>query len=369
MRLLAVDIGAGTQDILLLDSEQPVENAIQLILPAPTVIVAERVRAATRAGRPIVLTGQLMGGGPCHWAVMDHLRAGLPVFATPAAALTFDDDLAAVERLGVRLIADPAEAPAGATVIALRDFYYPEILAALRLFGVEAEPDAIAVAVFDHGAAPPGESDRRFRFAYLARRLQETPRLSAFAYLKPEIPPFLTRLRAVADAFTGPQPLLVMDTAAAAILGALEDERVRAAAECLLVNVGNFHTLACYWRDGAILGLFEHHTGELTPAKLAGYLEKLAAGTLTNEEVFADQGHGALVFDPPRRRLSEVLLAVTGPRRGLLRGSRLAPYFAVPHGDQMLAGCFGLLQALADHWPPARAAWDRARRLTGQPPD
>jgi len=44
-------------------------------------------------------------------------------------------------------------------------------------------------------------------------------------------------------------------------------------------------------------------------------------------------------------------LAVTGPRREMLRGSLLHPYEATPHGDMMLAGCFGLLRACADHEP------------------
>jgi len=35
----------------------------------------------------------------------------------------------------------------------------------------------------------------------------------------------------------------------------------------------------------------------------------------------------------------------------MLRGSALYPYEATPHGDMMLAGCFGLLRALADHEP------------------
>ncbi|GIV97298.1 MAG: hypothetical protein KatS3mg057_1955 [Herpetosiphonaceae bacterium] len=33
MRILAVDIGTGTQDILLFDSDQPLENNFQLIAP------------------------------------------------------------------------------------------------------------------------------------------------------------------------------------------------------------------------------------------------------------------------------------------------------------------------------------------------
>src|SRR5258708_14157422 len=60
-------------------------------------------------------------------------------------------------------------------------------------------------------------------------------------------------------------------------------------------------------------------------------------------------GHGALqvgaVSAPPE------LLTVIGPRRALLEGSRLHPYLAVPHGDMMLAGCFGLLRALAARVP------------------
>jgi len=95
--------------------------------------------------------------------------------------------------------------------------------------------------------------------------------------------------------------------------------------------------------------LFEHHTGELTPARLAAYVEQLGAGSITNEAVFADKGHGALVFD--RAAPSPDLLAVTGPRRGMLVDSGARPHLAVPHGDMMLTGNFGLLRAYAAHEP------------------
>ena len=93
MRILAVDMGTGTQDILLFDSAQPVENALQMIMPSATEIAARRIRAATRERRAVVLTGVTAGGGPCHWALEAHLKAGLPALATPEAAKTFDDDL------------------------------------------------------------------------------------------------------------------------------------------------------------------------------------------------------------------------------------------------------------------------------------
>src|SRR3984893_2931237 len=106
MQILTVDVGTGTQDVLLFDSERDLENCFKLVLPSPTVAVADRVRAATRAGRRLVLQGVTMGGGPSHWATMDHVRAGLQAFATPDAARTFDDDLAAVAEMGIQVVSD-----------------------------------------------------------------------------------------------------------------------------------------------------------------------------------------------------------------------------------------------------------------------
>jgi uncharacterized protein (DUF1786 family) len=140
-----------------------------------------------------------------------------------------------------------------------------------------------------------------------------------------------------------------MDTGPAAILGALDDAVVAASDPVIVLNVGNFHTIAALLDGRRITGLFEHHTGQLTRPKLESYLDDLATGELSNNQVFDDMGHGALELgangSPPKR------LAVTGPRRGLLGGSRLDPHLAVPHGDMMLAGCFGLLRALAARLP------------------
>jgi uncharacterized protein (DUF1786 family) len=118
----------------------------------------------------------------------------------------------------------------------------------------------------------------------------------------------------------------------------------------LIANVGNFHTLAFRLGPGGIEGVFEHHTGLIDLPKLDNLLELLANGTLKHADVFGDNGHGALVYNAEPLALTEgnYGVAVTGPRRNLLRGSRLQPYFAVPFGDMMIAGCFGLLAAVAD---------------------
>ncbi|HEX5440056.1 MAG TPA: DUF1786 family protein [Ktedonobacterales bacterium] len=359
-RVLAVDVGTGTQDILLFESDRAIENCFQMVMPSPTVIVAERIHRATSAGRPVLLTGRTMGGGPCGWAARDHAQTGFACYATPDAARTLDDDLTMVEREGL-IVIDDAEAirirereGARLVEIAMRDFDGGAIYTALTAFGVDPDVDAVAVAAFDHGAAPPGVSDRRFRFDAITERVRERPDALAFAYRAEDLPADLTRLAAVAaDAVLygdsdGDTPVFVMDTGAAALAGALEDLVVRGHEECLVANIGNFHTLAFHLRDGQILALFEHHTGLLDRAKLEGYLRELAAGTLTNERIFDDRGHGALTLDThlPTDGATP-FLAVTGPRRELLRGSSLAPYEATPHGAMMLAGCFGLLRAVA----------------------
>src|ERR671935_1227771 len=106
MQILTVDVGTGTQDVLLFDSDRELENCFKLVMPSPTVVVADRIRAASAARHRLVLQGVTMGGGPCHWAAMDHVRAGFPAFATPEAARTFDDDLDAVAQMGIRIVSD-----------------------------------------------------------------------------------------------------------------------------------------------------------------------------------------------------------------------------------------------------------------------
>ena len=111
MRILTVDVGTGTQDIFLYDSALDIENGFKLIVPSPTMIVHRRIKAATQRGQALLLSGVIMGGGPSHWAAEAHIQARLPVYATPGAAKSFDDDLDAVRAMGIEVVsADEAAA-------------------------------------------------------------------------------------------------------------------------------------------------------------------------------------------------------------------------------------------------------------------
>ena len=101
---------------------------------------------------------------------------------------TFNDDLNRVQaELGLELVSDDDGAALLAahgddfTHVAFGDFDFAPIRQAFGAFGLDLRPDALALAVFDHGAAPPGVSDRQFRMDYLADRLQRDRRLSTLA--------------------------------------------------------------------------------------------------------------------------------------------------------------------------------------------
>ena len=358
MRILCVDVGTGTQDIFLYDSQLDVENGFKLVVPAPTMMVHRQLKEATRQGHPVALTGVTMGGGPSQWAVEAHIQAGYDIYATPDAARSFNDDLEVIREMGIRIIGEDEVKglPEGVKRLEMRDFDFPAIARAFTQFGVSLEDlAAVAVAVFDHGAAPPDYSDRQFRFDYIRERIAINGHLSAFAFKAEEVPPIMTRIQAVVNSAQNVDaPLVVMDTAPAAVLGATLDTTVRQHERVLVANVGNFHTLAFrLGSTGIIEGVFEHHTGMLDQGKLDRLLQSLADGTLKHEEVFNDHGHGAhLALSEPLDLASENFgVVVTGPRRRMMRSSRLRPYFATPFGDMMLTGCYGLLASVADVLP------------------
>ncbi len=368
MKILTVDIGTGTQDIFLFDSNLDPENGFKLVLPSPTMMIHRRLKQTLPLRTPVLLTGHQMGGGPSAWAIEEYARAGIPVYMTPSAATTINDELEKVERLGIKIISEEEGNGLQVTRYELKDFDFQLISKTFSDYGVSLKDlSVIAVAVFDHGNAPAGVSDRQFRFDYLDERIRAENSLSAFAYLSTDIPKIMTRLQSVADsAGELPCPLVVMDTAPAAVLGANFDSVVAKRKQKIICNVGNFHTLAFRLGERGIEGVFEHHTGEIDLPKLESLLRRLADASLKHEDVFNDMGHGALMYTDEVFEFGkdDFDIVVTGPRRGLFNrkssiqnrevpegGKSLRPYYAVPFGDMMIAGCFGLLAAVGEIMP------------------
>jgi len=332
---LIMDIGSGTQDILVHRSGVELENCFKLVLPSPTQNKAIEIRRVTREKAPLFLTGSIMGGGACATAIKDHLKAGFEVYATETAAKTMKDNLKHIQTFGIKLLEQP---PRDAVNVILQDIDITQWRSFFELWSLNF-PVRFAVAVQDHGDSPES-SNRVFRMKRWRTFMDSGGRLEDLVYWQP--PDDLTRMKAVAQ--TIGKELILMDTGTAAICGLLEDSQVALQHEkgVVLINLGNSHTLIAVVKSGRLLGLCEHHTSKITPQKLTVLIDKLLDASLTQQEVFDDKGHGAAMAKGYSGLSFSPMIAVTGPKRKICES--LPYYHAVPHGDMMLSGCFGLLK-------------------------
>ena len=335
-RILAIDIGAGTMDTLVYDPAQPMENAVQLVLPSATSLAARKIAAIREQRRPIFLHGNLMGGYHTTNAVWAHLQAGLAVYATETAARTVHDDLDLLRSRGIVITDDP---PKDAVAVEFRDVDLARLERTLAAYDVTM-PQTIAIAAQDHGFSPKA-SNRLFRFEHWRRFLTPGSTLADHIWRTP--PDYMTRLLAIQRDVPG---AIVADTGPVAVLGALEDERVAAAAHAgaCIVNVGNQHVLGLLVRGETLFGVVEHHTEAVDTLKLDRLVTRLIDGTISHDEVFADDGHGALVLVGYHGQPPFAFIAITGPNRRLAKA--LGWYEAAPHGAMMLSGCFGLVRGV-----------------------
>jgi len=309
MKILAIDIGAGTQDILLFDSQKKIENCISLVLPTPSKFFADKLK--TIEGH-VYIHGDTIGGGSLGRAILRHIQKGYRVVMEESAAYSIRNDLDEVKSMGIEVEKKP-EADLFEE-LEIREVNLPLFENFFSNFGEELKVDVIAIAVQDHGVSPKGVSDRAFRFENMERMLRKDNRPETFHFLEDSIPDHYLRMKSAVAAVkrSSPVRVLVMDTAFSAILGCLEET----SGPSLIVNVGNGHTIAALIIEKRIEGLYEHHTHELTPEKMEHDLRLFVRGELDGKKVFKENGHGAVTLKPLPGVFSVI---VTGPNRDLFR--------------------------------------------------
>ncbi|MEM3018566.1 MAG: DUF1786 family protein, partial [Candidatus Bathyarchaeia archaeon] len=338
MRILAVDIGSGTEDILLYDDSKNIENCVKLVLPSPSLVYSRRVGYSTKLRMDLFIKGDTIGGGEFARALKRHLEKGLGVFITEAAAYSIRNRLDEVGSMGFQVVSDDPPPGFKGETLTIQEVNISRLQTFLGDFEEDlSDLTAVAVAVQDHGI-PEGElSNRRFRMKTMTERLMDSSRLESLLYSDREIPGRFVRMRSAADAVRSQLPgisTFVMDTSTAAILGCLEDLRVKAARTALLVNVGNEHVTAAITSGRKVLGVLEHHTSILKAARLESLLKAFMKGRVDDDAVYEDGGHGAFYMHK-RSKIPKInVVAVTGPHRSRLRG-RIDAYFAAPGGDMM----------------------------------
>jgi uncharacterized protein (DUF1786 family) len=349
MKLLAIDIGAGTEDVLLYDdAKRNVENCIKMVLPSPHLVYAQKVREITRRRRDLLVTGDVIGGGALVAALQAHLAAGLRVDITEHAAYTVRNNLDQVTAMGFNVVKEGDPPHHGAQLV-LEEVNIATIRAFLRAFHEDLnDVAAVAVAVQDHGVFPKGASNRRFRLQQMRALLEANPSLDSLAFTADRIPSCYVRMRSAVLAAARHLPdaqTVVMDTAPAAIRGCVADPALEGRDALLAINVGNGHTMAAILQARSVLGMLEHHTGMLTAETLHRYLRAFAHGTLRDDVVFQDGGHGAFYLAEPAGLDGLSPLVATGPNRQLVTRIPIPARFAAPGGDVMMTGTIGLVEA------------------------
>jgi uncharacterized protein (DUF1786 family) len=335
MKILAIDIGAGTQDILLFDSQRKIENCISLVLPTPSKLFAEKLKTIENH---VYIHGDTIGGGSLGGTILHHIRKGYRVVMEESAAYSIRNHLDEVKSLGIEVGKKPEDNHF--EELEIKEVNLPLFEKFLSNFGEDLQVDVIAIAVQDHGVSPKGISDRAFRFENMEKMIRKDNRPETFHFPEDSVPEYNLRMRSAVAAAkrTSHNPVFVMDTSFSAILGCLEE----VTKPSLVVNVGNGHTVAALLLEKKIEALYEHHTHALTPKKLEGDLRLLIRGELSGKKVYEENGHGAFTLTP---YFGEISVIVTGPHRDLFKETSFQFIYAAPGGNTMMTGPMGLVRA------------------------
>ena len=339
MKILAIDIGTGTQDIMIYDATKELENSVKIVLPSPHIYISQTIE---NTKNDIFLTGEIMGGGKIKNTLIKHMEKGYDVVMGKTAAKTIRDDPEQVKSYGIK-IADEKNYK-NYTTIELKDINIPQLSSFIKNYDLNFNFDRIAVAVQDHGYSEK-MGDRDFRFEKIKEKLTRPIPPKDFGFFE-NVPAYYTRMNAVKRTLAAQnikKPTLIMDTKFASITGMCEDETAKKHESFIAIDIGNGHTTAASIENGLIQGVFEHHTSSLNGEKLEYYIKRLAEGTITNSEVYNDHGHGACVINPISK-LEKVI--VSGPKRELIKKTGLDWHNAVPAGDVMMTGTVGLVKTM-----------------------
>jgi len=340
-----VDVGAGTMDILYYDDTTDLHY--KAVVRSPVRSVAEK--AESLSGN-LLITGCEMGGGPIS-AVLRQRAQTAEVVMTVSAAFTLHHDLEKVRSWDIRVIED-AEIEAyrkkkDYRTLTLGDIDIERLRQIVEGFGVPFAFDIVGLCAQDHGMPPDGSSHLDYRHNIFKEKLNDNPFPHALLYKKDSVPKNLNRLRSIAWR-AGDLPtdeIYVMDSGMAAILGASTDNLAQAKEKILVLDIATSHTVGAALVGREIAGFFEYHTHDITLERLESLLETLADGKLIHQKILQEGGHGAYTRKAFGFKNVEAIIA-TGPRRKLVKDSRLPICFGAPWGDNMMTGTVGILEAI-----------------------
>ncbi len=344
-RFLLLDVGAGTLDLLWVDTASGLHY--KAVCRSPVLTVAETARALQG---DILVTGMEMGGGALSRVLKEKART-VDVVMSVSASATVHHDPDRVRSYGIRVVENDEAVEilqrGRHARLVCGDLDPDRLRGILAGLGVPLDVDVVGVCAQDHGVPPRGVSHLDYRHRLFRAALDRDPRPHHLLYRDDGIPPAFNRLRSIAaEARKLPAgEVYVMDSGMAAVIGASLDSNAAALRRLLVLDVATSHTVAAALEEGELCGFCEYHTTAVTLDRLDALLRDLAEGTLRHEDILAEGGHGAYIRRAFGFSAVERIVA-TGPRRGLLAGSDLEIHLGAPWGDNMMTGTVGLLDAI-----------------------
>ncbi len=356
MKLLAIDVGKGTEDVFYWDSSQGVsfENAIQLILPSSASEMSFKLRRAARTNNEIYIRGEIMGGEPWHKTLYELVEDGLSIYATPNAAMSLRYDLSLVKKRGVKITSEEFIVKRTRknphAEIQTSDVNWDRLEQLFHSMDISfSEIDAVLVCAQDHGLPPsPETSVKEFRTKMHAEIIRETKTMSALLFdsnsIPKEFPRLTSNLEGIRRRFGNNVSTYVMDSSLAVLSGAFLDPTVSVSDWNLIINFGNGHTIVGMFSPGGrIAGILETHTHlirknlGLFRSQLKNFLDQ----EMQNERILESGGHGCVYFEeffPPQT------IWIIGPNRSLAKNLGFEYSFAHPIGNMMMSGPLGMLR-------------------------
>lgn len=348
--ILAIDVGKGTEDVMIFDEDQKIENSIQLVSPSQAQLIYQRLAADPSSS--IVISGELMAGEPYHKLIYQRC-AEQPgsVIMTETAARSLRYNLDQVRQKQVRIVPDTEISSYDGSRYVLSDVGWNRIKEVMHHSNIrDHDIDKILLACQDHGEPEdPNRSTRDYRMQTIYKNLDRRGRIEDLMFSLPQIPPSLPRHNAIAasavrqfDHLQG-QDIYVMDSSPAVVLGAKSRDNE------IVINMGNGHTLAILFLEDRAQAVYETHTGGVDPDTFEEDILDLLQGNLDHKEALARGAHG-VYLNPDFSPLADAAIrelkpyTLIGPNRHKMQDS-LAVHLAHPGGSMMMAGPLGLLAA------------------------
>ena len=347
MVILAIDVGKGTEDIMIYKPNQNIENAIQVVWPSSAQIMYQTLLTTKKS--PILIDGGIMGGEPWHKILYEKSKAPNTVFMTRIAAKSLKYNLKFVEEKGVNIVSQAELDEMDGLRLTTSDINWDRINWLLKSNNIDhSQVDKILLACQDHGeSSDPNEKSKDFRMKAIYEKLDDNGQLSDLLVQGASIPEYLPRHKAIFEDAAknfkgiGKSHIYIMDSSPAVILGAYRKQKQE-----LIVNIGNGHTLAVVVESNLVKAIYETHTGGVEKNQFFADIDLLVKNSLSHEEAQKRGAHGVYIREKvTSNTLSDFYpFTLIGPNRSRIANQH--SFLAHPGGSMMMAGPIGLINAL-----------------------